>query len=106
MRPAAARPTDNALGDEPRLLLYALSQQATVGPNNTPQPWGWNVVDKAKWQSWQQLVSWSKLGAPACVRPGDMRPACGGGWGCAGDSGGKMWGLTKQRRHRSLIWGV
>lgn len=55
-RARALPPADSALGDEPKLLLYALSQQATVGPNNTPQPWGWNVVDKAKWQGWQQLV--------------------------------------------------
>jgi acyl-CoA-binding protein len=46
----------DAIKDEPKLLLYALSQQAVLGPNTSPQPWGWNVVDSAKWQSWSQLV--------------------------------------------------
>lgn len=25
------------------------------GPCNEPRPWGWNVVNNAKWQSWKQL---------------------------------------------------
>ncbi len=25
------------------------------GPNTQPKPWGWNVVENAKWQSWKQL---------------------------------------------------
>ncbi|GHP06328.1 acyl-CoA-binding domain-containing protein 5 [Pycnococcus provasolii] len=43
------------LSDETRLVLWALSQQALSGPCNSPKPWSWNVVDAAKWQSWNQL---------------------------------------------------
>lgn len=25
------------------------------GPCNEPKPWGWSVVNNAKWQSWKQL---------------------------------------------------
>ncbi|KFK26496.1 hypothetical protein AALP_AA8G256900 [Arabis alpina] len=37
------------------LLLYALHQQATVGPCNIPKPSAWNPVEQSKWQSWQGL---------------------------------------------------
>ncbi|CAI0551201.1 unnamed protein product, partial [Linum tenue] len=37
------------------LLLYALNQQATVGPCNTPKPSAWNAVELSKWKSWQGL---------------------------------------------------
>ncbi|KIZ01419.1 hypothetical protein MNEG_6538, partial [Monoraphidium neglectum] len=53
----------DAIKDEPKLLLYALSQQAVLGPNTSPQPWGWNVVDSAKWQSWSQLGKMARLEA-------------------------------------------
>ncbi|KAI3430306.1 hypothetical protein D9Q98_004902 [Chlorella vulgaris] len=43
------------LTEESKLLLYSLHQQATVGPCNEPKPWGWSVVNNAKWQSWKQL---------------------------------------------------
>ncbi|KAI8475739.1 MAG: hypothetical protein J3K34DRAFT_480381 [Monoraphidium minutum] len=59
----ASRLPEGTLGDEPRLLLYALSQQAAAGPNTTPQPWGWNVVDSAKWQSWKQLGNMARMEA-------------------------------------------
>eukprot|EP00850_Spirogloea_muscicola_P004934 SM000022S07148 [mRNA] locus=s22:202957:208318:+ [translate_table: standard] len=29
--------------------------QATSGPCNTAKPWGWSVVESAKWQSWKNL---------------------------------------------------
>ena len=44
-------------------MLYALQQQATVGPCKDPKPWGWNVVESAKWQSWHQLGEMSKMEA-------------------------------------------
>ncbi|CAK9881241.1 unnamed protein product [Sphagnum jensenii] len=43
------------LSDDTALLLYGLYKQATVGPCNVPKPWSWNVIDLAKWTSWNQL---------------------------------------------------
>ena len=43
------------LTDEHRLMLYALHQQAEKGTCNEPKPWSWNVVESAKWNSWNQL---------------------------------------------------
>ncbi|XP_007030970.2 PREDICTED: acyl-CoA-binding domain-containing protein 4 [Theobroma cacao] len=37
------------------LILYALYQQATVGPCNVPKPSSWSPVEQSKWKSWQQL---------------------------------------------------
>lgn len=37
------------------LLLYALHQQATVGPCTIPKPRGWNPVEQSKWTSWHGL---------------------------------------------------
>ncbi|KXZ49410.1 hypothetical protein GPECTOR_21g636 [Gonium pectorale] len=51
LQPSGAK----ALSQENQLLLYALNQQATVGPNTTPKPWGWNVVESTKWQGWKEL---------------------------------------------------
>lgn len=48
-------PGTKALPDETKLVLYALYQQATEGPCTQPKPWGWNIVENAKWQSWKQL---------------------------------------------------
>ncbi|KAM5561212.1 acyl-CoA-binding domain-containing protein 4 [Rosa sericea] len=41
---------------ESALILYALYQQATVGPCNTPEPSAWNAVEKSKWSSWKKLA--------------------------------------------------
>ena len=41
--------------DENRLALFALEQQAVVGSCKEPKPWGWNIVESAKWQAWSQL---------------------------------------------------
>ncbi|VYS56390.1 unnamed protein product [Arabidopsis thaliana] len=41
--------------DDTALLLYALYQQATVGPCNTPKPSAWRPVEQSKWKSWQGL---------------------------------------------------
>ncbi|KAL3538125.1 hypothetical protein ACH5RR_001491 [Cinchona calisaya] len=37
------------------LLLYALYQQATVGPCNIPKPRGWSPIEQSKWRSWNEL---------------------------------------------------
>ena len=52
-----------AIPDESRLVLYALHQQATIGPCTEPKPWAWNVVESAKWQSWVQLGDMSSVEA-------------------------------------------
>lgn len=52
-----------ALPDETRLILYALGQQAAEGPCTQPKPWGWNIVENAKWQSWRQLGDLSGIEA-------------------------------------------
>ena len=44
-------------------MLYALHQQATVGPWTEAKPWGWNVVESAKWESWNQLGNMSSVEA-------------------------------------------
>ena len=49
--------------DELRLVLYALHQQATVGTCTEAKPWGWNVVESAKWESWNQLGNMSSVEA-------------------------------------------
>ena len=52
-----------AIPDESRLVLYALHQQATIGPCTEAKPWAWNVVESAKWQSWVQLGDMSSVEA-------------------------------------------
>lgn len=52
-----------ALSQENQLLLYALNQQATVGPNTTAKPWGWNVVERTMWQGWYELGKMSAMEA-------------------------------------------
>jgi acyl-CoA-binding protein len=47
--------------DDTRLVLYALAQQATLGPNTGPRPWAWNTLDSARFDAW------SHLGSMACV---------------------------------------
>uniref|UniRef100_A0A7N1A4V5 ACB domain-containing protein n=1 Tax=Kalanchoe fedtschenkoi TaxID=63787 RepID=A0A7N1A4V5_KALFE len=37
------------------LIFYALYQQATIGPCNTPKPRAWNPVEQGKWTSWNGL---------------------------------------------------
>ncbi|KAM1063529.1 hypothetical protein TB2_027209 [Malus domestica] len=45
-----------AVRSESALILYALYQQATVGPCNAPEPSAWNAVEKSKWSSWKKLA--------------------------------------------------
>ncbi|CAL8471826.1 g11368 [Coccomyxa elongata] len=56
-------PGAKAVPDELRLALFALHQQATVGPCTEAKPWGWNVVESAKWESWNQLGNMSSVEA-------------------------------------------
>lgn len=51
-------PTDNE-----KLEFYALYKQATVGKCNTTCPWAFNVVDRAKWDAWNNLGNMSKNNA-------------------------------------------
>lgn len=51
------------LNEESKLLLYALERQSMTGPCTEPKPWGWNVVNNAKWQSWKQLGDMPKMEA-------------------------------------------
>ncbi|XP_073141442.1 acyl-CoA-binding domain-containing protein 4-like isoform X1 [Henckelia pumila] len=43
------------LSNDSALLLYALYQQATVGPCNIPKPRGWSPIEQSKWTSWTGL---------------------------------------------------
>ena len=49
--------------DETRLILFALYKQATLGPCTLKKPWGWNVVENAKWTSWTHLGNMNSLEA-------------------------------------------
>ncbi|KAG9508479.1 Acyl-CoA-binding domain-containing protein 5, partial [Fragariocoptes setiger] len=41
--------------DELKLKFYAFYKQATVGPNNTPKPRFYDVVNLYKWNAWKKL---------------------------------------------------
>ncbi|KAI5079312.1 hypothetical protein GOP47_0004791 [Adiantum capillus-veneris] len=41
--------------DETSFILYALYQQATVGPCKAPKPQSWNTLDGERWKSWHAL---------------------------------------------------
>ena len=51
------------LSDERRLVLYALHQQATVGPCTASKPWRWNAVEAAKYDAWSQMGNMSSMEA-------------------------------------------
>eukprot|EP00201_Polytomella_parva_P009278 CAMPEP_0175067060 /NCGR_PEP_ID=MMETSP0052_2-20121109/16874_1 /TAXON_ID=51329 ORGANISM="Polytomella parva, Strain SAG 63-3" /NCGR_SAMPLE_ID=MMETSP0052_2 /ASSEMBLY_ACC=CAM_ASM_000194 /LENGTH=322 /DNA_ID=CAMNT_0016333871 /DNA_START=90 /DNA_END=1055 /DNA_ORIENTATION=- len=51
IRPAGSK----TLSEESQLLLYALHQQISLGPNNSPKPWAWSIVEVTKWQGWKDL---------------------------------------------------
>jgi len=42
------------------LRFYAYYKQATIGRNNQPKPSFWDVVNRAKWQAWENLGDMSK----------------------------------------------
>eukprot|EP00250_Pteridium_aquilinum_P011672 c20230_g1_i1 orf=342-2390(-) len=50
--------------DESTAILYALYQQATVGPCKVPQPQSWmNRLDHDKWKSWKALANMASIEA-------------------------------------------
>ena len=49
-----------ALSEETFLVLNALWNQGTVGPCTAPQPWAWNAVERAKWETWRELGTMSR----------------------------------------------
>lgn len=51
------------LTDETKLQIYGLYKQSTIGDCNTPKPSMIEFVNKAKWDSWNNLKSMSKINA-------------------------------------------
>ncbi|KAH9755180.1 Acyl-CoA-binding domain-containing protein 4 [Citrus sinensis] len=52
---SSAKELTSKFSNDSALLLYALYQQATVGPCNVPKPSSWSPVEQSKWKSWQGL---------------------------------------------------
>ncbi|KAL2491939.1 Acyl-CoA-binding domain-containing protein 4 [Abeliophyllum distichum] len=52
---SAAKGVSSKFSNDVALLLYALYQQATVGPCNIPKPRGWSPIEQSKWTSWNGL---------------------------------------------------
>ncbi|CAH2055027.1 unnamed protein product [Thlaspi arvense] len=52
---SSAKHVSSKFSNDTALILYALYQQATVGPCNTPKPSAWRPVEQSKWKSWQGL---------------------------------------------------
>ncbi|XP_013587432.1 PREDICTED: acyl-CoA-binding domain-containing protein 4 isoform X1 [Brassica oleracea var. oleracea] len=52
---SSAKNVSSKFSNDTALLLYALYQQVTVGPCNTPKPSAWRPVEQSKWKSWQGL---------------------------------------------------
>ena len=46
--------------DELKLKFYAYFKQATHGPNDTPKPRFYQIVEVYKWDAWQKLGDMSK----------------------------------------------
>jgi diazepam-binding inhibitor (GABA receptor modulating acyl-CoA-binding protein) len=42
------------LNNEKLLELYGLFKQATVGDNDTTQPWAIEIKKRAKWEAWNE----------------------------------------------------
>ncbi|XP_078486980.1 acyl-CoA-binding domain-containing protein 5 isoform X2 [Ciona intestinalis] len=47
------------------LLFYSYYKQATEGPCTKPKPWSFDVVNKAKWDSWNKL---GKMGREVAMK--------------------------------------
>ncbi|CAH8392414.1 unnamed protein product [Eruca vesicaria subsp. sativa] len=60
---SSAKQVSSKFSNDTALLLYALYQQATVGPCNTPKPSAWRPVEQSKWKSWQGLGSMPSIEA-------------------------------------------
>ncbi len=48
------------LDNNGKLKLYGLYKQATVGDNNTSQPWAVQMEARAKWEAWTANKGMSK----------------------------------------------
>ena len=46
---------ERSLGDETRLILYALQSQAELGPCEPRSRWGMSAEDRAKHETWANL---------------------------------------------------
>lgn len=46
--------------DELKLKLYAFYKQATHGPNDTPKPRFYQIVEAYKWEAWLKLGNMTK----------------------------------------------
>lgn len=55
-----SKPTDKVIDNDTKLNFYKYYKQATIGDNNTEQPFFFNVVDRAKWDAWNNLKGTSK----------------------------------------------
>ncbi|KAM7481517.1 hypothetical protein LguiB_006100 [Lonicera macranthoides] len=49
---SASKGVTSKFKNDVALLLYALYQQATVGPCKLPKPRGWSPIEQSKWTSW------------------------------------------------------
>ncbi|KAK4491096.1 hypothetical protein RD792_001818 [Penstemon davidsonii] len=52
---STAKGIASKFSNDTALLLYALYQQATIGPCNIPKPRGWSPIEQSKWTSWNGL---------------------------------------------------
>lgn len=43
-----------------KLKFYGYFKQATEGPNETPKPYMWEVINRAKWEAWNCLGNMTK----------------------------------------------
>lgn len=55
-----SKPTNKTIDNDTRLNFYKYYKQSTIGDNNTEQPFFFNVVDRAKWDAWNELKGTSK----------------------------------------------
>lgn len=60
---SAANSVDTQHDDDTRLVLYALYQQATLGPNTGARPWAWNTLESAQHEAWKHLGGMSRVEA-------------------------------------------
>jgi len=51
---AAVKAFTKRPSDQDLLIIYGLYKQATVGDNNTSQPWALQVEARAKWEAWNK----------------------------------------------------
>ncbi|KAK4739265.1 hypothetical protein R3W88_002962 [Solanum pinnatisectum] len=52
---SSTKGVSSKFSNDAALLLYALYQQATVGPCKIPKPRSWSPVEQSKWTSWNGL---------------------------------------------------